>query len=158
VRLYLCICVVNEYNFGSSVGIKKDIMAQPLLTGKTLLENLNVAQNYSGEILIEFRLIDWSYNDFAKTFPLRSTLVDIKRLLVERHGRLQKLSLYKNSPEPENEIPSDAVSEGQTLESLGFAGKKSMVLFYSFVPHNPTEPTLLANYIRGTLGTNAGAL
>ena len=130
--------------------------AAQLITGKTLLDKLQVTNN-TGEVIIDFRLIDWSYNDFSKSFPLRATLVDIKRLLVERHGRMEKLSLYKNSPEPENEIPSDTTSEGLTLESLGFGSKRSLVLFYSFIPHNPQEPTLLANYIRGTLGTNSGA-
>lgn len=131
---------------------------QPLVTGKTLLDKLYAAPSSAlGEVLIEFRLIDWSYGDFTKAFPLRATLVDIKRLLIEKHGRMEKLSLYKNSPEPENEVPSDEITEGSTLESLGFSGKKSMILFYTFIPHNPNEPTLLANYIRGTIGTNAGA-
>ncbi len=33
-----------------------------------------------------------------------------------------------------------------------------MTLFYSFVPHDALNPVLLANYVRGRLGTNAGGL
>ena len=36
--------------------------------------------------------------------------------------------------------------------------ERPVTLFYSFVPHDATNPVLLANYLRGKLGTNAGAL
>ena len=119
----------------------------------------------SEQVEIEFRLIDWSYSDFVESFPLHATLGDVKRRLVEKHGRLASLDLFRDSPVPERALPRDAQHEAATLRALGFgealsaAGRpRRQLLFYSFVPHDATNPTLLAAYVRGRGGADAGAL
>jgi len=117
---------------------------------------------------IDFRLIDWRFGDFRKTFPAGATLGDVKRELVARHGLMERLDLYRDAPDDEHALPRSAEAEGATLRELGFvvadksapAARRAapVTLFYSFVPHDALNPVLLANYVRGKMGTNAGGL
>lgn len=114
-------------------------------------------------VVLDFRLVDWRFGDFKKAFPAGATLADVKRELVARHGPLDRLDLFRDSPDEEHALPRSAAAEGSTLRELGIAmgGPRRdlpVVIFYSYVPKDATNPVLLANYLRGKLGTNAGAL
>jgi hypothetical protein len=109
-------------------------------------------------------------------FSLGATLGDVKRELVARHGPMARLDLFRDAPDEEHALPRSAQAEGSTLRELGFgpapaaaaaggapppaaaARERPVTLFYSFVPHDATNPVLLANYVRGKMGCNAGAL
>ena len=123
---------------------------------------------------IDFKFVGWSFSDFRKSFLLGATLADVKRELVARHGPMTRLDLFRDAPDAEHELPRSAQAEGSTLRELGFGAaapaaggaaaaaqqqqQRPVTLFYSFVPHDATNPVLLANYLRGKMGTNAGAI
>ena len=122
-------------------------------------------------VTLDLRLVGWSFQDFKKTFSVGATLGDVKRELVARHGPMARLDLFRDAPDDEHALPRSAQAEGSTLRELGLvsggggaaaaaAGRAPapVVIFYSFVPHDAHNPVLLANYLRGKMGTNAGAL
>jgi len=140
--------------------------APPSSSGASLLAAQLGAPPQSS-VAIDFRLIDWRFGDFRKTFPSGATLGDVKRELVARHGLMERLDLFRDAPDDEHALPRSAQAEGATLRELGFVADQSapaarrdapVTLFYSFVPHDALNPVLLANYVRGRLGTNAGGL
>jgi hypothetical protein len=69
----------------------------------------------------------------------------VKRQLVERHGRLEALRLWKGSVSDENELTNDSMS----LADYGIIGKRlvespeTVTVFYDFRPFNAQDPLLL---------------
>ena len=142
-------------------------MSAPAASSGASLLAAQLGAPAQGGVVIDFKLVDWRFGDFRKTFAAGATLGDVKRELVARHGLMARLDLFRDAPDDEHALPRSAHAEGSTLRELGFVADKNapaarrdqpVTLFYSFVPHDALNPGRLANYLRGAIGTNAGAL
>lgn len=104
------------------------------------------------------QLRNWSFSGLAFKVRLRvdTPVFAIKRKIVERHGRLSKLTLYKDAETPDCEILNDRL----TLAELGILGRplhdppEVVILHYDFKPFAHDEPVLLA----GACPTQKGSL
>ena len=104
-------------------------------------------------INIEFKLLNWKFMNFAQRFRTEEThLFTIKKLLQERHGKLDSLKLCFHSFTDSNELND----EMKTLREVGIKGIPvdvnlpeeaaqipTVQLFYDFKSTNFSDPVIL---------------
>ena len=95
-------------------------------------------------VTLHLKLRDWHFLDFSLRLRVTTPLFKIRDHLVERHGNLAELSIFKGAVSEENEM-SD---EMKTLESYGIEGKADgeeepaeVNIYYDFIPEM-TDPLL----------------
>ena len=98
---------------------------------------------------------DWNFEEFTKTFPLSTTLATLKVLSIfsyfkakaiieERHGLIDNLTFYRGIKHPSTQIPSKIENDEQTLEEIGFKGKKQGNIVYDYdSPSHQRTPILM---------------
>lgn len=91
-----------------------------------------------------------SYLNFELKLRDDTPLFSLKKRLVERHGRMTELRLYKDHVSPETELSDEML----TLREVGVAGAgvddegnpeppARATLVYDFKPHDSADPLLL---------------
>ena len=109
-------------------------------------------------VKLEFKLLNWKYMNFTMKFREDTHIFSIKKLLRERHGRMDDLKLCFNSFSEANEINDEML----TLLEYGLKGVQPEVkvdeeghlivsedniptiqVFYDFKPPNSDDAILL---------------
>lgn len=109
-------------------------------------------------VIIEFRLLNWKYMNFSQRFKDSTYVFTIKKLLTERHGRIEDLRVCVNSFTEQTEIKDEMLM----LRDAGLKGRSpNMILgesgvyeieegsiptfqiFYDFRPVSYSDPILL---------------
>jgi hypothetical protein len=96
-------------------------------------------------VTLELKLVNWIYLDLKVRVRVTTPVFVLKRQLVERHGRLEALRLWKGAVADENEMSNDSMS----LADYGIVGKRlvespeTCTIFYDFRPFNSKDPLLL---------------
>ena len=94
-------------------------MSAPAASSGASLLAAQLGAPAQGGVVIDFKLVDWRFGDFRKTFAAGATLGDVKRELVARHGLMARLDLFRDAPDDEHALPRSAQAEGSTLRELG---------------------------------------
>lgn len=55
-------------------------------------------------VQLDFKLVHWSFLDWRIVVKTSTPLYMLKRAIVERHGRMAELHIYKDAVLPENEL------------------------------------------------------
>ena len=109
-------------------------------------------------VMLDFKLLNWKYMNFTQKFRDTTHIFTIKKLLKERHGRIEDLKVCLNAFSEPNEIKDEML----TLKECGCKGRQpSMIIgpsgaleiepgsiptfavFYDFKPVNYSDPILL---------------
>eukprot|EP01036_Dinobryon_divergens_P026368 gene26368-35006_t len=103
-------------------------------------------------INIEFKLLNWKFMNFSMRFKDETHIFSLKKILHERHGKLDDLKLCFHAFNEENEINNEML----TLKELGLKScfvdidnkEEAMTiptvqLFYDFKPTNFSDPVIL---------------
>lgn len=105
---------------------------------------------FDGWILLEFKLIDWSYMDFSRVFRSSTTIHTIKEVIVNYHGgNIQKLTLCKDTYLETNELRNDRITLKECLGISGSLDKNKAPVIricYDFLPDGCTEPDPILMY------------
>jgi len=110
----------------------------------------------SSFVQLDMKLQNFQSLEFKPVINTASPLLVLKRLLVDRHGRLSELHIYRGHVSAENELLDDAKS----LAEYGILGKPkgevpdTVALCYNFVPYSADDPLLLATHSRDRLGVS----
>jgi hypothetical protein len=59
-------------------------------------------------VQLDFKLVAWSFLDWRILVKTSTPLYALKRSIVERHGRMAELHIYKDQVLPENELSNGA--------------------------------------------------
>eukprot|EP01031_Cornospumella_fuschlensis_P036287 gene36287-44021_t len=108
-------------------------------------------------IRIEFKLLNWKFMNFSMKFFENTNVFTIKRLLREKHGRIDDLKLCFHSFTDSNEVLDEMltllecglkghpVGHAVTPEEKELEEKNIPVVqcFYDFKPANYSDPVLL---------------
>jgi hypothetical protein len=131
-------------------------------------------------VILDLKLVNFSYLDFKLLVKTTTPVHLIKRQLVERHGRMSELHLFKGGVSAETEMVngscapllaykcvqrvmaiSIALADAYTLAEYGVVGKKksdnpdTLVIFYNFIPHAHSDALLLATHTRDRVGVSS---
>lgn len=112
-------------------------------------------------INIQFKLLNWKFMNFSMKFRETTHIFTLKKLLQERHGRIDDLKLCFHAYTEANEIHNDML----TLRDCGLKGQPieppepeegqepptepvemtipTVQLFYDFKPTNFSDPVVL---------------
>lgn len=103
-----------------------------------------------GWILLEFKLIDWSYMDFSRVFRSSTTIHTIKEVIKSYHGgSIQKLTLCKDTYSEINELSNDWITLKDCSGVSGALDKSKAPVIricYDFLPGGSTEPDPILMY------------
>mmetsp|Transcript_14024 Transcript_14024/g.23327 ORF Transcript_14024/g.23327 Transcript_14024/m.23327 type:complete len:148 (+) Transcript_14024:98-541(+) len=112
---------------------------------------------------IQFKLLNWSFMNFSMMFRENTRIFTLKKLLQERHGRIDDLKLCFHAFNETNEIKDEMM----TLKECGLKGVPleppeleegadpatqikaedivvpSIILMYDFKPANFSDPVVL---------------
>jgi hypothetical protein len=113
-------------------------------------------------VVLNFNLLNWKYMNFSERFRDNTHVFTIKKLLRERHGRMEDMKICFNAFTESNEV----ADEMMTLQECGIKGVQPEVVIgangqpelnydgvprveviYDFKPHDFSDPVLL--YFRG---------
>lgn len=90
----------------------------------------------------------WGYSDLEVTTRTGMSAYFLKRFIEERYGRVEEIELFVGDPYCEySKIRDDRVKLGTLLQTVGAKVKSEALVVevhYDTVPHNSTEPLLLA--------------
>jgi hypothetical protein len=94
----------------------------------------------------------WPHMNFDMKFKDSTRIFTIKKLLQNRHGKMDKLKLFFNKCDEENEIHDEMLS----LADCGFQGHPThpaeietdpaipnVLLWYEYTPQESSDPVLL---------------
>ena len=109
-------------------------------------------------VLLEFKLLNWKYMNFSQKFRETTHVFTVKKLLCERHGRIEDLRICLNSFSETTEIKDEML----TLKECGLKGRQpNMIMgasgllevepgsipvvqvFYDFKPIAFSDPIML---------------
>lgn len=103
-------------------------------------------------INIEFKLLNWKFMNFSMRFRDDTHLFTIKKILQERHGKLDSLKLCFHAFTDNNEVHDEMI----TLREFGIKGVPidlnnpqevelipTVQLFYDFKSTNFSDPVIL---------------
>ncbi|CAM9533547.1 unnamed protein product, partial [Choristocarpus tenellus] len=97
-------------------------------------------------VTLDLKLLNWKYLDFKHRVKTSTHIFTVKKMLMERHGRVTDLVLCKGAFTEANELSDEML----TLEGYGVRGAHkdadppvSVPLFYDFKPVSYNEPLLL---------------
>jgi len=109
-------------------------------------------------VIIDFKLLNWKYMNFSQKFRDTTHIFTIKKLLCERHGRIEDLRICVNSFSESTEIKDEMLS----LKECGIKGRQpnmimgasgmleiepgsipTVLVFYDFKPSSFSDPILL---------------
>ena len=109
-------------------------------------------------VILEFKLLNWKYMNFTQKFRDSTHVFTIKKLLKERHGRIEDLKVCLNAFSEPNEVKDEML----TLKECGLRGRQpNMIIgpsgaleiepgsiptfsvFYDFKPLNFSDPIML---------------
>ncbi|CAM9187274.1 unnamed protein product [Discosporangium mesarthrocarpum] len=100
-------------------------------------------------VTLDLKLLNWKYLDFKYCVRTKTHVFTIKKMLMERHGRITDLVLCKGSFTEANELSDEML----TLEDYGVQGAPkdmppvTVPLFYDFKPEKYDEPLLLVSTV-----------
>lgn len=129
---------------GGDDGDKKEESAVPL-----------IQDNY---LHLEFRMLNWKYMNFSMRFREETHIFTIKKLLAERHGRVENMKICLDAFSEANEIKDEML----TLKECGLKGRPPQMIpgpdgdlieeegsvptvqvFYDFKPLDYSDPIML---------------
>lgn len=109
-------------------------------------------------VILDFKLLNWKYMNFTQKFRDSTHVFTIKKLLKERHGRIEDLKVCLNAFSEPNEVKDEML----TLKECGLRGRQpNMIIgssgaleiepgsiptfsvFYDFKPLNFSDPIML---------------
>jgi hypothetical protein len=103
-------------------------------------------------INIEFKLLNWKFMNFSQHFREDTRLFTIKKILQERHGKLDSLKLCFHAFTDQNELNDEML----TLKEVGIKGVPvdlnsptevltipTVILYYDFQSTNFSDPVIL---------------
>lgn len=97
-------------------------------------------------LMVGVQLINWPFLKNAVRVKTSTPIFALKQRLVERHGRMSELKLYKGPPMRANLVENEML----TLEDLGVDGKPDdtevrevVTMYYDFTPYDHDGPLLL---------------
>jgi hypothetical protein len=114
----------------------------------------------TNRVNIQFKLLNWKFMNFSMKFRENTHIFTLKKLLQERHGRIDDLKLCFHAFVEQNEIHNEML----TLRECGLKGAPieppepeegvapiaaadmvipSVQLFYDFKPANFSDPVVL---------------
>ena len=113
-----------------------------------------------GRINVEFKLLNWKFMNFSKRFRENTRVFTIKKILQERHGRMDDLKICFNSFADSNEVTDEMLTlaecglKGQMVNTAVLDSKDSAAveemrsiptvqLFYDFKPNKFSDPVIL---------------
>lgn len=111
-----------------------------------LLDNDDDEQNW---IVLDMRLLNWSYMNFRLKLRQRTPVFSLKRELEERHGQITSIKLCLNHFADRNEL----VDEMKSLADYGLKGgsvdehdpdMQQYIIYYDFKHCDQSDPLLLA--------------
>jgi hypothetical protein len=91
------------------------------------------------------KLVNWGFQDHKIRLRLNTPLFVVKQRIIDRHGRVSSVSLFRSLEDPADTLEGDL----KTLEELGIAGAAEghdpvvCTVYYDFVPYNHADPLLL---------------
>lgn len=102
-------------------------------------------------VTLDMKLVNWVYLNYTLRLKLDTPLYSLKKKLVERHGRMTELRLYKENVTPENELTDEMITLGQAGVPGGLKSEPEVkfVLIYDFKPYGHDDPLLLVAGERG---------
>lgn len=107
-------------------------------------------------VCLDLKLVNFPYLDCKLMLKTSTPLSLLKRQISERHGRVERLRLFRDRVSPDNELLGDS----RTLAQLGLPGKRrgdapdTVVVWFDFVPLDATDPLLLATSSRDRVGVS----
>ena len=66
--------------------------------------------NPDSYVLLDFRMLNWKYMNFAQKFRDETHIFTIKKLLAERHGRVGDMQICFNAFSGANEVKDDMLT------------------------------------------------
>lgn len=80
-------------------------------------------------------MLDWNFTDFEVTLPISTKICNVKNILRQKHGKVDKLVLCKWEFRQENEL----IDELKTLADYGICpgdcqDDQSITICYNFKP------------------------
>ena len=107
---------------------------------------------------LEFRMLNWKYMNFRQRFKETTNIFTIKKLLTERHGRVEDMRICVDAFSEANEIKDEML----TLKECGLKGRPpnmiraedgavveeegsvpTVHIFYDFKPEDHSDPIIL---------------
>ena len=114
-----------------------------------------VLDNY---LQLEFRMLNWKFMNFGQRFKETTNIFTIKKLLAERHGRVEDMKICIDAFSEANEIKDEML----TLKECGLKGRApnmiraadgsvieeegsvpTVHIFYDFKPEDHSDPIIL---------------
>lgn len=98
-------------------------------------------------------------HDWTVLVSPSTPILALERLILQRHGKVMSLKLFKEVWADERLISYDSST---TIRDIGYggsiegAGPQKAVLIYDFTPYEADDAVLLAVHVRGSTGVEAG--
>eukprot|EP00825_Cyclidium_porcatum_P020395 TRINITY_DN2311_c0_g1_i3.p1 TRINITY_DN2311_c0_g1~~TRINITY_DN2311_c0_g1_i3.p1 ORF type:complete len:193 (+),score=32.91 TRINITY_DN2311_c0_g1_i3:221-799(+) len=135
---------------------QQEVGKQPSYTNY-IYQKYEVPQQNEGWMILKFCLLEkggWAYTNFQMASKAQDTLFSLKRRIVERHGKIQNIRLYKDMDKQEK-IEKTENKDVKFTDTLGeifntkgepnLKDAKSFTIFYEF-DVNIDSPLLLYDY------------
>jgi len=120
-------------------------------------------------VMLEFKLLNWKYMNMSMKFRDTTHIFTIKKMLKERHGRIEDLKVCLNSFSESTEVKDEMM----TLRECGLKGRQinmirgpsgalemeegcipTVQVFYDFKPVDYSDPVML--YFKGSSSSSSG--